>query len=179
MSEIRTVGVLGNGLMGSGIAQTAAAAGFTTIVREVADAAIEKGKAGMVKSMDKAIEKGKLDAKLGDTMYTTYLASMFRSIRFGINEAHGKGMALQVNTLLDRGAFVVNADGTFSVVDAKIRDAVAGLTRDLMTIQAEGNYDAAKALLAKMAVVRPEVQRVLDRLTDVPVDIESRFTILR
>jgi len=48
-----------------------------------------------------------------------------------------------------------------------------------MTIQAEGNYDAAKALLTKMAVVRPEVQKVLDRLADVPVDIEPKFTILK
>ena len=81
MSEIRTVGVLGNGLMGSGIAQTSAAAGFTTIVREVADAAIEKGKAGMVKSLDKAIEKGKLDAAakdatLGRLSFTKNLADL-------------------------------------------------------------------------------------------------------
>jgi hypothetical protein len=48
-----------------------------------------------------------------------------------------------------------------------------------MTIQAEGNYAAAKALLTKMVVVRPEVQKVLDRLQDVPVDIEPRFTVVR
>ena len=60
----------------------------------------------------------------------------FRSIRFGITEAHGKGIALQLNYLLDHGAIVVTADGTFSVVDAKIKDAVAALTRDLMTMQA-------------------------------------------
>jgi hypothetical protein len=109
-------------------------------------------------------------------MYTTFLASAFRSIRFGINEAHGKGIALQLNYLLDAGAFVVNADGTFAVNDAKIKDAVAGLTRELMTIQANGDYAGAQALLKKMVVVRPEVQRVLDKLTDVPVDIEPRFT---
>ncbi len=81
MSEITTVGVLGCGLMGSGIAQTAAAAGFTTIVREIADAAIEKGKAGITKSLDKAIEKGKLDAAakdatLGRLRYTKNLADL-------------------------------------------------------------------------------------------------------
>ena len=81
MSEIKTVGVLGCGLMGSGIAQTAAAAGFTTIVREVADGAIEKGKAGITKSLDKAIEKGKLDAAakdatLGRLSYTKNLADL-------------------------------------------------------------------------------------------------------
>jgi 3-hydroxybutyryl-CoA dehydrogenase len=81
MSDISTVGVLGCGLMGSGIAQTAAAAGFTTIVREVADAAIEKGKAGITKSLDKAIEKGKLDAAAKDATlkrlsYTKNLADL-------------------------------------------------------------------------------------------------------
>jgi 3-hydroxybutyryl-CoA dehydrogenase len=81
VSEITTVGVLGCGLMGSGIAQTAAAAGFQTMVREVADAAIEKGKAGITRSLDKAIEKGKLDtaakdATLGRLRYTRSLADL-------------------------------------------------------------------------------------------------------
>ena len=61
---------------------------------------------------------------IADSMYTTFLASAFRSIRFGVVEAHGKGIALQLNTLLDRGGFVANADGTFAVNDARIRDAV-------------------------------------------------------
>jgi hypothetical protein len=108
-------------------------------------------------------------------MYTTFLASTFRSIRFGINEAHGKGIALQLNYLLDHGGFVVNQDGTFAVVDGKIKEGVAALTRDLMTLQAEGNYTGAQELLKKMVVVRPEVQKVLDRLKDVPVDIEPKF----
>ena len=61
------------------------------------------------------VDKGKLDTALGDTMYTTYLASMFRSIRFGINEAHGRGVALQLNYFLDHGGVSVNPDGTFAV----------------------------------------------------------------
>ena len=60
-------------------------------------------------------------------MYTTFLASTFRSIRFGINEAHGKGIALQLNYLLDNGGFVVNPDGTFAVVDGE--DSAAGSKR--------------------------------------------------
>src|SRR5438105_3948598 len=61
MSEITSVGVLGCGLMGSGIAQTAAAAGFSTIVREIAEAPLQKGKAAITRSLDKLVEKGKLD----------------------------------------------------------------------------------------------------------------------
>ena len=97
----------------------------------------------------------------------------------GGGQGIGKGIALQLNYLLDRGAFVVNQDGTFSVVDGKIRDGVAGLTHDLMTIQAEGNYAGAQDLLKKMVVVRPEVQKVLDKLKDVPVDIEPNFVTAR
>ena len=110
-------------------------------------------------------------------MYTTFLASAFRSIRFGINEAHGKGIALQLNYLLDHGAFVVNADGTFAVVrreDQATRSTA--LTRDLMTIQADGDYAArAGAARRRWSTIRPEVQRVLDKLKDVPVDIEPNF----
>jgi hypothetical protein len=84
-------------------------------------------------------------------------------------------MALQVNYLLDQGGFKVGADGAFSVDARRIKGAVEGLTRDIMTIQAKGDYAAAKSLLGRLGVVRPQVQAVLDRLTDIPVDIEPRF----
>jgi hypothetical protein len=108
-------------------------------------------------------------------MYTTYLASAFRSVRFGANEAHGLGQVLQLNDLLDRGAFRVAPDGTFSVDAVKVKAAVTALTRELMTIEAEGSHAKAKAILDRLGVIRPETQRILDRLKDVPVDIEPRF----
>jgi len=117
-----------------------------------------------------------LDPSIAKTMYTTFLASAFRSIRFGVNEAHGRGIAIQMNYFLDAGAFKVRQDGTFTVDNAKIADAVTALTREIMTLQAEGNYAKAKDLIDRLGVVRPEVQKVLDRLTGVPVDIEPRFT---
>ncbi len=140
-------------------------------------AAIEEAKADIsgLWALQQLASKGVVSKDVANTMYTTFLASAFRSIRFGVTEAHGKGVALQVNDLLDRGAFIVNSDGTFAVVDAKIREAVAGLTHDLMTIEAEGNYDKAKGLLATAMTLRPDVQRVLDKLKDVPVDIEPKF----
>jgi hypothetical protein len=66
-------------------------------------------------------------------------------------------------------------DGTFTVDDTRIGEAVTALTRDIMTLQAEGSYTKAKALIERLGIVRPEVKRVLDRLTGVPVDIEPRF----
>jgi hypothetical protein len=120
-----------------------------------------------------------VSADIAGSMYTTFLASAFRSIRFGIGEAHGKGIAVQLNYLLDRGAFTVSADGTFAVDDTKIRGAVEDLTRDLMTMQATGDRAACVELLATLGVVRPDVQRVLDQLLDVPVDIEPIFKTAR
>jgi hypothetical protein len=117
-----------------------------------------------------------IDPAIGRTMYTTFLASAFRSIRFGISEAHGRGIAIQMNYLLDHGAFRVNSDGTFAVDDAKMADAVTSLTRDIMTLQAEGSYEKAKELITTLGVVRPQVKVVLDKLAAVPVDIEPRFT---
>lgn len=108
-------------------------------------------------------------------LYTTFLASAFRSIRFGLNEAHGRGTAVQLNYLLDKGGFVVNRDGTFSVDMNKVKDAVRDLDSQFLTIEAEGNYAGARQMLEHYGVIRPEVQRSLDRLHDIPVDIEPQF----
>jgi hypothetical protein len=104
-------------------------------------------------------------------LYTTFLASAFRSLRFGLTEAHGKGMALQFNYLSDKGAFVANPDGTFAVNYEKIKPAVRDLTHDLLTLEAEGNYPGARKMLDTLGVVRPAMQKALDRLKDLPTDI--------
>lgn len=105
-------------------------------------------------------------------LYTTFLASSFRSLRFGLSDAHGKGMALQFNYLSDKGAFVANPDGTFAVDFAKIKGAVRDLTHDLLTIEAQGDYAAAKKVLDSLGVVRPPMQRAIDSLKDLPTDID-------
>ena len=160
--------------------QTIKVDGRETTVREALQdvrAPIEEAKADIAGlwAMQQLVDKGVLDASFQQTMYTTFLASSFRTIRFGLNSAHGRGQALQLNDLLDRGGFRVNADGTFSVDEQKIKGAVTALTTELLTIQAEGSYEKAKAILDRLAVIRPETRRVLDRLQDVPVDIEPRF----
>jgi hypothetical protein len=152
----------------------------TTVRKEMKDASsfLEEAKADIsgLYALQHMIDKGVVPASMEQTLYTTFLASCFRSIRFGVNEAHGKGIAVQLNYLLDQGGFVVNADGTFAVDRHKIKDGIVGLTRDIMTIQAEGSYEKAKALGDRLGVVRPSVQKLLDKLEDVPVDIEPIFT---
>jgi hypothetical protein len=151
----------------------------TTVRQELKEtySAIEEAKADIsgLFALQFLIDKGQLDKSLQQTMYTTFLASAFRSLRFGINEAHGRGQAIQLNFLLDQGAFKVNSDGTFAVDTAKIRDGVTALTREIMTLQAEGSYVKAKAMIDTLGVIRPQTKALLDRLTSVPVDIEPRF----
>jgi hypothetical protein len=108
-------------------------------------------------------------------LYTTFLASAFRSLRFGLNDAHGKGMAVQFNYLLDRGAFLEHGDGTFSVDLSKIKGAVQDLDHDLLTLEAEGNYAGAKQMLDTLGVLRPVLKRAFDRLEGIPTDIEPIF----
>ncbi len=115
------------------------------------------------------------DAKAQRQMYVTFLASAFRTLRFGIAESHGKGMAVQFNFLQDRGAFFQNKDGTYDVNMAKIKQAVIDLDRKLLTIEAEGDYGAAKKLLNEYGVIRPPLKKVLARMKDIPSDIEPIF----
>jgi hypothetical protein len=138
---------------------------------------IEEAKADITGlwALQKLMDKGVIDRAGERRMYTTYLASAFRTLRFGMDDAHARGMAMQVNYLLDAGAYGVDAGGIFSVNTAKAKKAVAGLSHELLTIEATGDYDGAKRFLEKMVVMRPEVKAVLDRLGDVPVDIRPRF----
>jgi hypothetical protein len=110
-------------------------------------------------------------------LYITYLASSFRTLRFGLNDAHGKGMAMQFNYLADKGAFVEQSDGTFAVNFTKVKGGVRDLTHDLLTIEATGDYAGARRMLDTLGVVRPNVQRTLQRLQKLPTDIEPVFTV--
>jgi hypothetical protein len=144
--------------------------------------AIEEAKADMTGlwALQFMIDRNIIEKSMERTLYTTYLASMFRSVRFGITEAHGRGVAMQFNYLTDEGAIKFNeAKGTFSVDHAKIKDSVRKLTTELLMIEAEGSYDRAKAILDKYDVIRPPMQQALDKLKDVPVDIEPVFPLAR
>jgi len=105
-------------------------------------------------------------------LYTTFLASSFRSVRFGLTEAHGKGMAMQFNYLADKGAFVAGPNGTFSVDMAKVKGAVRDLCHDLLTVEAQGDYAAARKMLDTLGVIRPDMQHAIDGLKSLPTDID-------
>jgi hypothetical protein len=156
----------------------------TTVRKQLKElsSAIEEAKADITGlwALQYLIDKGIVDKSMENALYTTYLASNFRSVRFGITEAHGKGVALQFNYLTDEGGIKFNEQaGTFSIDAGKIKEAVRKLTHDILTLQAEGSYDKAKEMLDKYGVIRPQMQAALDRLSSVPVDIEPNFPMAK
>jgi hypothetical protein len=154
----------------------------TSVRQELKDlySAIEEAKADITAlfMLQYMFDRGQLPRD-ETRLYTTFLASSFRTLRFGIKEAHGRGMALQLNYMLDKGAVATRQDGTFTVSAAKMKAAVVDLTRDLLTIEATGDYEGARRMLDTLVVIRPEVQKALDRLSDIPTDIEPVFATVR
>jgi hypothetical protein len=120
----------------------------------------------------KLIEGG---AQAERKLYTTFLASSFRTLRFGLKDAHGKGMAMQINYLTDKGGFIAREDRRYEVNLDKMKAAVRDLVHDLLTIEATGDYAGAKKMLDDLGVVRPDMQKALDSLSDIPVDIQPIF----
>jgi len=156
----------------------------TTVRKQLKElySAIEEAKADMTGlwALQYMIDHNTIEKSMERTLYITYLASMFRSVRFGITEAHGKGVAMQFNYLVDEGAIKYDEkSGTFSVDHAKFKAGVTKLTHDLLTLEAEGSYEKAKAILDKFAVIRPPMQSALDKLKSVPVDIEPVFPLAK
>lgn len=107
-------------------------------------------------------------------LYNTFLASSFRTLRFGLHEAHGKGMAIQFNYLQQKGAFVYR-NGTWSVDQTKIRQAVADLAHELLTLEATGDYAGARKMLDTLGVINPDVAATLKKVDSIPVDILPTF----
>jgi hypothetical protein len=111
-----------------------------------------------------------------EQLFATYAGLHFRSMRFGIDEAHGRGTAVQWNWLREKGAIVPAADGTFSVDNAKMREGIQSLATELLTLQATGDYARAQRLLSKYGVSNPEIESTIAKLKDIPVDITPVFT---
>ncbi len=124
------------------------------------------------------VEKGVFPAEMKWQAYSSYLGGIFRSVRFGINEAHGGANAIAFNYLMAKGGFVYDPNTQkFRVDDEKIETAIRDLAHELLMIQALGDYEAAKTFIAKYRYLSPEMQAALDKLKDVPVDIRPIYTV--
>ena len=138
---------------------------------------IEECKADVVGqwNMLYARDKKLLSSFSEEQQWVSYTGLFFRSMRFGVDEAHGRGTAVQWNWLRERGAITANPDGTFKVDFPKMREGVQSLATELLTLQATGDYARAKRLLDKYGVSNPEIQQTIARLNDIPVDITPVF----
>jgi hypothetical protein len=140
---------------------------------------MEEGKADilglyMITELHKAGELGDVDLR---DFYVTFMAGIFRSIRFGAASAHGKANMVRFNYFLEEGAFVRDrGTGRYRVDFERFEDAIAGLSRLLLTLQGDGDYEGAKELTEGKGIIGSDLQSDLDRLTEanIPVDITFR-----
>ena len=140
---------------------------------------MEEGKADilglyMITELHKAGELGDVDLR---DYYTTFMTSVFRSIRFGASSAHGKANMVRFNYFLQEGAFIRDPEtGRYRVDYAKMETAMTGLSRLLLTLQGDGDYEGASRLTGELGRISDQLQADLDRLTGarIPVDITFR-----
>jgi hypothetical protein len=138
---------------------------------------MEEGKADvlglyMITRLHEAGELGEVDLR---DNYVTFMAGIFRSIRFGASSAHGRANMVRFNFFAERGAFVRDSEtGTYSVDFDRMGEAMTALSELLLTLQGTGDYEATAALMDEKGLIGAGLQSDLDRLTraDIPVDIE-------
>ena len=136
--------------------------------------ALEEGKADVLGlyMVTQLHDKGELDGELKD-YYTTFLASIFRSIRFGASSAHGKANMIRFNYFQEQGAFERTSEGTYRVNYDQMRQAMNNLSEEILILQGDGNYEGVAQLVETRSVISPQLQQDLDRLEkqDIPVDV--------
>lgn len=142
--------------------------------------AIEEAKADVVGylSLESLADEGVYPEAFRRQVTISTVAGLFRCVRFGTGEAHGKGCAVQLNRLLEEGAVVATTGGRFDVEVDRVRPVYADLGRELLTLEATGDAGAAERLLAERSELGPAVRSALERLADVPVDIRPRYAVL-
>jgi hypothetical protein len=161
---------------GLGIKNTLNGSGPVRKVLSEQYSALEEAKADILGLylVSKLAEMGELGEKDLMDNYVTFMAGIFRSVRFGASNAHGKGNMLQFNYFLDAGAFVRdNATGFYQVDFEKMKEAVAGLGQLILTLQGDGNYEGAKQLMAEKGIVPSQLQEELNKINGlgIPKDI--------
>lgn len=124
------------------------------------------------------IEKGEFPKDMREKLLVSYFAGLFRSVRFGVAEAHGKGAALQINYFLDRKAVTVDGrTGRFTVDMLALEKAITQLVNSLCMLQHLGSPEAVKALLSRYGVMSPAIERALGGLGGIPVDIRPIYPL--
>jgi predicted small lipoprotein YifL len=149
------------------------------IALEAASSALEEGKADVMGAYNILfmIKKGEFPKDFREKLLLSYFAGLFRSTRFGVSEAHGKGAAMQINRFLEEGAAKQGADGKFTVDFDKLEASIGKLVHDICMIQHAGDKAAAEALLGKYGVMSEPMKKALGGLDDIPVDVKPIYPV--
>ncbi|MCM2310092.1 MAG: hypothetical protein NDI84_01705 [Steroidobacteraceae bacterium] len=162
---------------GLGIKNTVNGKGTVRDALKELGSGIEEGKADVLGlyMITKLHEQGELGGALED-YYVTFLAGIFRSVRFGAASAHGQANMLRFNFFADRGAFTREASGYYRVDMVKMRRAVDELSGVLLKLQGDGDYAGVARLTQELGVIRPQLQADLDRLSQRAIPVDVAFT---
>jgi hypothetical protein len=159
---------------GLGIKNTINGKGTVRNALKEHSSALEEGKADVLGlyMIQQLTNKGELTGDIKDNM-VTFMAGIFRSIRFGASSAHGKANMIRFNFFKEKGAFSRNTDGTYKVNFENMETAMTELSQLILTLQGNGDYDAVAQLVAEKGLINKELQADLDRLSSasIPVDV--------
>lgn len=137
--------------------------------------ALEEGKADILGlyMVEQLLKKGEITDGTLEDYYITFMAGIFRSVRFGASSAHGKANMIRFNFFAEEGAFSKNADGLYSVNMEKMSLAMAKLSRLILTIQGDGDYQKVDQLIATHGEIKAELAKDLEKLSqaNIPVDV--------
>ena len=141
--------------------------------------AFEEAKADVLGVYDLFVlaDRGVVPVRIVEHLPWTYVAGLFRTARFGTTEAHGLGVVLQANYLLERGAVTITPDGRFRPDLERFRDAIRDLAREILLIQARGDYDAARTMVERYGTVPPAMETLLGSLDTIPVDVDPTYPV--
>jgi len=144
-----------------------------TSLKELASA-LEEGKADILGlyMVQQLHAKGEIDGDMKDYM-TTFMAGIFRSVRFGASSAHGKANMIRFNFFKEKGAFAKNENGTYKVDYDKMEIAMKDLSNLILTLQGNGDYNGVAKLVAEKGIISEDLQKDLDKLSEanIPVDV--------
>jgi hypothetical protein len=140
--------------------------------------ALEEGKADILGlyMVQQLLAKGVIDEGMLEDYYVTFMAGIFRSVRFGASSAHGKANMIRFNFFQEYQAFSRNEEGLYRVDMQKMGEAIDALSNKILTLQGDGDYNGVATLVADKGVIKAQLQQDLDKLTaaDIPVDIDFK-----
>ncbi|WP_339725989.1 Zn-dependent hydrolase [uncultured Paraglaciecola sp.] len=140
--------------------------------------ALEEGKADILGlyMVQQLLAKGIIDEGMLEDYYVTFMAGIFRSVRFGASSAHGKANMIRFNFFQEYQAFSRREDGLYQVDMQNMSKAIDALSNTILTLQGDGDYEGVAKLVADKGVIKSQLQQDLDKLTaaDIPVDIDFK-----